>query len=69
MAKEQWTYQQYSSSTGMFYPVPEDKDSYHGDPAQGITVLGVPDGYEKPILVMFRRRDEARRRCQVVAFQ
>lgn len=61
MEKIKWTYQQYDPETRSFFPVPED-----GGEA---TVMGVPDGYEKPIMEMFRKRDERQSRCRIVAFQ
>lgn len=68
MEKTKWTYQQYDPVTGTAYPVPEDKETYTL-PGREVTVLGVPDGYEKPILAMFAARDARRARCRVVAFQ
>ena len=59
-----FAYQQYDPVTREFYPVPEDKDAYesrHSD------VLGLPPGYDAPILEMFRQRDARRARCRVVA--
>lgn len=54
------SYQQWDPVTRTFFPVPEDPEE---------KVLGVPEGYEKPILEMFCRRDEKRRRCRIVSFQ
>lgn len=65
MEKAKWTYQQYDRETGTFYPVPESPEEA---PAE-VTVFGVPDGYDRPIMEMFRRRDARRARCRVVSFQ
>ena len=67
MAKTAWTYQQYDPRTRTFFPVPEDKDAYK-TPGE-VTVLGLPDDYDRPILEMFRRRDARRARRRVVAYQ
>lgn len=67
MENSKWSYQQYDPVTRSCYPVPEDKDAYQ-TPGE-VTVLGLPDDYDRPIMEMFRRRDARRARRRVVAYQ
>lgn len=64
MEKNKWSYQQFDPVSRRFVPVPEEKEAYGK-----VTVFGVPDGYEAPILAMFAERDARRARCRIVAFQ
>ena len=61
MEKTAWTYQQYDPVSREAYPVPADDGE--------VTVYGVPDGYEAPILKMFEERDARRKRCRIISFQ